>query len=50
MTSRTACFGLTGMLLAANAAPALAWGNEDHRIVCEIALQRLSPAELDSQG
>jgi hypothetical protein len=33
---------LTSLLISAS--PALAWGNEGHRLVCEIALKRLSPA------
>ena len=36
------CVGIATFPLSER--PASAWGNEGHRIVCEIALQRLSPA------
>jgi hypothetical protein len=47
MSSRTLPVVVAFTSLAAlvtSASPVLAWGNEGHRIVCEIALKRLSPA------
>jgi hypothetical protein len=41
MTSRIVLLCAAAALLPTSA---FAWGNEGHRIVCEIALQRLSPA------
>lgn len=45
MTRRIVLFCVVGLLTACET-PAFAWGNEGHRIVCEIALKRLSPTAL----
>jgi hypothetical protein len=44
LCSVVACLVMTLGILAAAATNALAWGNEGHEIVCQIAFDRLSPA------